>query len=105
LFLWGRATPARRRCYAKRIPTRYDRSALATVVVIAVTKNMALAALPRERRGSVTRDRAQARLRRERDRDAHGRPEVLRGSRAPLGVLSRPTMDLIDKGLALVLSL
>jgi mRNA interferase MazF len=83
----------------------FNRSALATVVVIAVTKDMALAALP----GNVVVPRREAGLKYDCVANVTAVITVDRRFFAdpghPLGTLSRPTMDLIDKGLALVLTL
>lgn len=83
----------------------FNRSALATVVVIAVTKNMALAALP----GNVVVPRREAGLKHDCVANVTAVITVDRRFFAdpghPLGALSKPTMELIDKGLALVLSL
>jgi mRNA interferase MazF len=83
----------------------FNRSALATVVVIAVTKNMALAALP----GNVVLPRRETGLKHDSVANATAVITVDRRFFAdpghPLGALSKPTLDLIDKGLALVLSL
>ena len=83
----------------------FNRSALATVVVIAVTKNMALAGLP----GNVVVSPRETGLKHDcvvnvtavitLDRRFFADPGH------PLGALSKPTMDLIDQGLSLVLSL
>ena len=83
----------------------FNRSALATVVVVAVTKNMALAALP----GNVVVSPRESGLRHDSVANVTAVITVDRKFFADpgyaLGVLSRPTMDLVDKGLALVLSL
>src|SRR5439155_17846502 len=83
----------------------FNRSALATVVVVAVTRNMTLAALP----GNVVVSPRETGLKRECVANVTAVITVDRRFFAdpgyPLGALSRSTMDLIDKGLALVLSL
>jgi mRNA interferase MazF len=83
----------------------FNRSELATVVVVAVTRNMALAALP----GNVVVPRRETGLKHDSVANVTAVITVDRKFFAdpghPLGMLSRPTMDLIDKGLALVLSL
>ena len=83
----------------------FNRSALATVVVIAVTKNMALAALP----GNVVISPRETGLKHDCVANITAVITVDRKFFAdpghPLGALSKPTMNLIDKGLALVLSL
>lgn len=83
----------------------FNRSALATVVVIAVTRNMALAGLP----GNVVVSPRETGLKRDCVANVTAVITVDRRFFAdpghPLGVLSRPTMDLIDKGISLVLSL
>ena len=82
----------------------FNRSALATVVVVAVTRNMALAALP----GNVVIPRREAGLKLDSVANVTSVLTVDRRFFAdpghPLGTLSRPTMELIDRGLALVLS-
>lgn len=83
----------------------FNRSEFATVVVIAVTKNMALAALP----GNVVVPAHETGLKHDSVANVTTVITVDRRFFAnpghPLGVLSKPTMNLIDKGLALVLSL
>jgi len=83
----------------------FNRSALATVVVVAVTKNMALAALP----GNVVIPRRETGLKFDSVANVTAVLTVDRKFFAdpghPLGALSKPIMERIDKGLALVLSL
>lgn len=83
----------------------FNRSALATVVVVAVTKNMALAALP----GNVVVSPRETGLKHDCVANVTAVITVDRRFFAnpgrPLGALSKPTMDLLDNGLALVLSL
>lgn len=83
----------------------FNRSALATVVVIAVTKNMALAALP----GNVVISPRETGLKHDCVANITAVITVDRKFFAdpghPLGALSKPTMNLIDQGLALILSL
>lgn len=83
----------------------FNRSALSTVVVVAVTRNLALGQLP----GNVPLSRRESGLRRDSvanvtallaiDRVFFSDPGV------PLGKLGPRTMSAIDAGLALVLSL
>jgi len=83
----------------------FNRSALSTIVVVAVTRNLDLAALP----GNVLLPRRESGLRRDSvanvtallavDRVFFANPGV------PLGKLGSRAMDAIDAGLALVLSL
>lgn len=83
----------------------FNRSALTTVVVVAVTRNMALAALP----GNVVIPRRETGLKLDSVANVTAVLTVDRRFFAdpghPLGTLSKPTVELIDKGLALVLSL
>jgi mRNA interferase MazF len=83
----------------------FNRSRLATVVVIAVTRNLTLANLP----GNVLLTRAETGLRHDSVANVTQLITVDRRFFAtpghPLGRLSKSTMDLVDKGLALVLSL
>lgn len=83
----------------------FNRSRLSTIIVIAVTRNLALANLP----GNVLLSRAEAGLKHDSVANVTQLVTVDRRYFAvpgrPLGTLSKSTMGLIDKGLALVLSL
>jgi mRNA interferase MazF len=83
----------------------FNRSALATVIVVAVTKNLALAELP----GNVLVAPRETGLKYDCVANLTAVVTVDRRFFAdpghPLGALSRRTMELIDKGLSLVLSL
>lgn len=83
----------------------FSRSRLSTIVVIAITKNLALANLP----GNILLARAEAGLKHDSVANVTQLITVDRRSfevpGRPLGRLSKSTMERIDKGLALVLSL
>ncbi len=83
----------------------FNRSALPTILVVAVTRNLALAQLP----GNVLLPRAEAALKHDCVANVTQLITVERRFFAvpgrPLGKLSRPTMASIDQGLALVLAL
>lgn len=83
----------------------FNRSSLSTILVIAVTRTLALARLP----GNVLLSRAEAGLKHDCVANVTQLITVDRRFFAvpghPLGRLSKSTMALIDRGLALVLSL
>lgn len=83
----------------------FNRSALSTILVVAVTRNLALAKLP----GNVLLARAEAGLKHDCVANVTQLITVDRRfftvAGHPLGKLSKATMTAIDHGLALVLSL
>lgn len=83
----------------------FNRSALSTILVVAVTRNMELAKLP----GNVVLARSEAGLKHDCVANVTQLITVDRRYFADpghaLGELSRATMQLVDNGLALVLSL
>ena len=83
----------------------FNRSAISTIVVIAVSRNVALAKLP----GNVLLARSEAGLKHDCVANVTQLITVDRTYFAalgrPLGELSKATMQLIDNGLSLVLSL
>ena len=83
----------------------FNRSTLSTIIVVALTRNLALAALP----GNVLVARAESGLKHDSVANVTQLVTVDRQFFAvpgrPLGRLSKTSMGLVDKGLALVLSL